>query len=82
MAAIEWTEEDYERVAELSAGEDVVRLLGELPLDQGEAVHAHVVEEQTYEQLAHAYGVNEATVRKRVSRGLATLRGLVTKEDR
>jgi RNA polymerase sigma factor (sigma-70 family) len=82
MAAIQWTEEDHERIAALADGPEMMRLLGELPVDQREAVHAHVVEERPYEQLAHAYGVNEATVRKRVSRGLLTLRRLVTKEDR
>jgi DNA-directed RNA polymerase specialized sigma24 family protein len=54
MAAIEWAEEDYERVAALAAGGQVARLLGELPPDQREAVRAHVVDEHTYERFARA----------------------------
>jgi RNA polymerase sigma factor (sigma-70 family) len=82
MAAIEFSEEDYERVAARADGEEVVRLLGTLPIDQRDMVQAHVVEEQGYDELALAYGVKEATVRKRVSRGLAALRGMVAREDR
>jgi RNA polymerase sigma-70 factor (ECF subfamily) len=82
MAAIDWTEEDYERIAAPADGGQLVGMLSELPIDQREAVHARVLQEQTYEQIADAYGVEETTVRKRVSRGLAMLRGIVAKEDR
>lgn len=82
MAAIQWTEDDYERIAGLAGEAQFVRLLGALPIDQRDVVHAHVVEEQSYEQIAARYGVKEATVRKRVSRGLAMLRAMVAKEGR
>lgn len=81
MAAIEWSEEDYERVAFLAGDSEVVRLLEALPVEQRLVVRGHVLDEQTYDQLAHAYGVKAATVRKRVSRGLATLRDMGVKED-
>ena len=81
MAPIEWTEGDYERVSAIADGGQLLAMLAELPADQREAVQARVVEERSYGQIASAYGVGEATVRKRVSRGLATLRGLVSKED-
>jgi RNA polymerase sigma factor (sigma-70 family) len=81
MAIIEWTEEDYERVAALADGDEFVAMLAELPAEQRDAVRARIVEERSYEQIATEHGVVAATVRKRVSRGLATLRGLVSKED-
>ena len=64
MAAIEWSEEDYERVASLADGSAVVRLMEALPIEQQVVIWGHVVDEQTYGQLADAYGVKSATVRK------------------
>lgn len=62
------------RVEELS-GTDVVALaLEALPSVQREAVRARVVHEQPYEQIAERLSVSEAVVRKRVSRGIATMR--------
>jgi RNA polymerase sigma factor (sigma-70 family) len=81
IPAIEWTEDDYERVVALGHGERLVGMLAELPVEQREAVKARVLDERSYTQIASAYGVGEATIRKRVSRGLATLRSLVSKED-
>jgi RNA polymerase sigma-70 factor (ECF subfamily) len=48
--------------------------LDALPETQREAVRAHVLDEQSYAELAQQLGVPEATVRQRVSRGLAHLR--------
>jgi RNA polymerase sigma-70 factor (ECF subfamily) len=48
--------------------------LDALPDDQREAIRAHVLAEQPYGELARELGVAEATVRQRVSRGLARLR--------
>jgi RNA polymerase sigma-70 factor (ECF subfamily) len=41
---------------------------------QRDAIRAHVLDEQPYAELAQQLGVPEATVRQRVSRGLARLR--------
>jgi RNA polymerase sigma-70 factor (ECF subfamily) len=49
-------------------------LLQALPSDQREAIKARVVEERSYEQLAATYRCSPSVVRKRVSRGLRTLR--------
>jgi RNA polymerase sigma factor (sigma-70 family) len=49
-------------------------LLADLPPDQRDAVVAHVVEDRDYSELAGELHVSQATVRQRVSRGLATLR--------
>jgi RNA polymerase sigma factor (sigma-70 family) len=48
--------------------------LDALPKTQREAIRAHVLDEQPYAELARRLAVPEATVRQRVSRGLARLR--------
>ena len=42
--------------------------------DQRDAVVAHVVHERSYQEIAGDLGTSEAVVRKRVSRGLQTMR--------
>jgi len=65
--------EDAEMIRLL--GEEVAfQLVGELPPDQRDAVRAHVLEDRDYGDIARASVTSEATVRKRVSRGLSTLR--------
>ena len=53
---------------------DAVELLRRLPADQRAAIEARVVGEQEYEEIAAATHTSEAVIRKRVSRGLASLR--------
>jgi RNA polymerase sigma factor (sigma-70 family) len=66
-------EDDREMIGML--GRDAAwKLINELPTEQREAVRAHVVDEQGYEEIAALEGTSEAVVRKRVSRGLGTLR--------
>jgi RNA polymerase sigma-70 factor, ECF subfamily len=50
-------------------------LLRHLPRDQRRAIVAHVLDEREYRQLAADFGLAEATIRQRVSRGLNSLRG-------
>jgi RNA polymerase sigma factor (sigma-70 family) len=68
----------FERVEALAdadaARPRLERALARLPADQREAITAHVLDEQPYPELAERLGVPEATVRQRVSRGLARLR--------
>jgi RNA polymerase sigma-70 factor (ECF subfamily) len=52
-------------------------LVGELPDAQRAAVLARVVEERGYADLAAGAGVSEVVMRKRVSRGLATMRARI-----
>lgn len=55
-------------------------LLAELPVDERAAIHARVVEEREYGEIARSLGCSQMVVRKRVSRGLARLRaGLATR---
>jgi RNA polymerase sigma factor (sigma-70 family) len=48
--------------------------LAALPDGQRDAIRAHVLDEEPYVEVAARLGVTEATVRQRVSRGLARLR--------
>jgi RNA polymerase sigma factor (sigma-70 family) len=52
-------------------------LLEELPPDQRMALRARVLDDRAYGEIAVAEGVSEAVVRKRVSRGLSSLRARI-----
>ena len=68
----------------VSAGDmEMIRWLGEevatqmvedLPPDQRDAIRAHVLDDRDYAEIARSQRLTEATVRKRVSRGLRVLR--------
>jgi RNA polymerase sigma-70 factor (ECF subfamily) len=67
---------DDEAIERIDATADsAVALLVHLPDDQRAAVEARVLNDREYDDIAAADGVSEAVVRKRVSRGLAGLRG-------
>lgn len=61
------------RVAELD-DTPITGLLERLPDDQRAAVRARVVEERSYAEIARELKTSEQVIRKRVSRGLSTLR--------
>lgn len=68
---------DDEAIARIeAAGEDprALQLLAELPPGQRRALTARVLEERDYTEIAGELECSENVVRKRVSRGLATLR--------
>ena len=76
MEPVSVSTEDMELIRWL--GEDVaVQIIEELPPDQREAVRAHVLEDRDYAEIARSGQTSEATVRKRVSRGLRVLRDRV-----
>ena len=70
-----------ERVEDLidarAAGRQLRRALEALPENQREAVEAYVLDDRSHNAAASKLGVPQATVRKRVSRGLARLRTLL-----
>ncbi len=70
-------DDDYDRIEELIDLEDVATqvraALAEIPEDQRDAVRLRVLDGRTYAEVAEALGVNEATARQRVSRGLKRL---------
>ena len=57
-----------------------MRLLDALPPDQREAVRARVLEDLDYRELGARLHVSPAVARKRVSRGLSTLRRRIQHE--
>jgi RNA polymerase sigma-70 factor (ECF subfamily) len=73
------SEKDATYIAAL--GDEVVTdMLSLLPGEQRDAVHGHVIADQSYEQLARAAGISPSAMRQRVSRGLRTLRGRIGDE--
>jgi RNA polymerase sigma factor (sigma-70 family) len=56
-------------------GDDVAaQMVEDLAPEQREAIRAHVLEDRDYGEIARSQDLSEATVRKRVSRGLKVLR--------
>lgn len=80
MSPLALTDEDLERVDQISSGV-VLKLLDDLPSDQRVVVQAHIVDERPYAEIARELRCSEAVVRKRVSRGLARLRDQLGKES-
>jgi RNA polymerase sigma-70 factor (ECF subfamily) len=79
MAAVELDDEQLELVAD-RAKLDLSSALGSIAAEQREAVIRRVVLEQSYGAIAADLRCSEQVVRKRVSRGLAALRGMVEGE--
>ncbi len=73
--AIAFAPDELERV-EASAKRDdwVLELLDRLPVDQREAIRSRVVDERPYSDIARELQTSELVIRKRVSRGLSTMR--------
>ena len=61
-------------VIRMMGDEVAYALVAELPAPQREAVRAHVIDDRSYEQIAHMQHTTAATARQRVSRGLRSLR--------
>jgi RNA polymerase sigma-70 factor (ECF subfamily) len=73
--AVEYGEDELERIEALAGQTDgASRLLEALPDDQRVAVRERVLAERSYSEIARDLRTSELVVRKRVSRGLATLR--------
>jgi RNA polymerase sigma factor (sigma-70 family) len=78
---------DDDELAELEARLDLraqeawlADALAELPPEQRAAILARVVDEQDYDEIAAAVKTSPSVIRKRVSRGLATLRSRLSEE--
>ena len=73
--------EDAEMIRWL--GEEVAtQMVDDLPADQRDAIRAHVLEDRDYAEIARTQQLSEATVRKRVSRGLSVLRARAGRSSR
>jgi RNA polymerase sigma factor (sigma-70 family) len=71
------SDESLERIEEIAASQsiDPLALLDRLPPDQRLAVEGRVIDGSEYRELALRLCCSESVVRKRVSRGLQSLRG-------
>jgi len=73
--ALEFAPDELERVeAAAGRGEWVAELMQRLPAEQRDAIRSHIIDERSYNEIATALRTSELVIRKRVSRGLATLR--------
>jgi RNA polymerase sigma factor (sigma-70 family) len=80
MPRIELDDDALERIERLASDERVVALLEQLPAEQARAVRRRVIDEQTYARIAADVRCSESVARKRVSRGLETLRSILKEE--
>ena len=67
-------ESEQLELVERASTSEPERSLSSLPAEQREAIEKRVLEEEPYAAIAARIGCSEQVVRKRVSRGLATLR--------
>jgi RNA polymerase sigma factor (sigma-70 family) len=74
LERIELSDADIERIDALGESTAATALLEVLAPDQRDAIRAHVLDERPYAEIASSEHVSEAVVRKRVSRGLASVR--------
>ena len=73
--ALEFAPDELERVEAVASRDDwVLELMKRLPAEQREAVRSRIVDERSYTEIATELRTSELVIRKRVSRGLATLR--------
>jgi RNA polymerase sigma-70 factor (ECF subfamily) len=77
MERVAPTEEDRLRIEALGREIGVMQLVNELPDEQRTAVLGRVVEDRGYAEMAASAGVSEVVMRKRVSRGLASVRARI-----
>lgn len=80
LPAIALSDETIEQIQESADDGRVLELLAELPADQRTAVSARILEEREYEEIAEELHCSPSVVRKRVSRGLASLRSMLREE--
>ncbi len=67
-------DDDIAWIEHLSSEDRAVPLVAGLPVEQRDAIRAHVVDERDYDDIAASTHTSQAAVRKRVSRGLAVVR--------
>jgi RNA polymerase sigma-70 factor (ECF subfamily) len=74
MPPLQLSDEDVSGIEALLSDVAARQMLEELPEDQAGAIEARFLDDASYEDIARRLRCSEAVVRKRVSRGLATLR--------
>jgi RNA polymerase sigma factor (sigma-70 family) len=77
MEPLELSDQDLAAVEDTAADADVLAELEEmLPVDQFQALTAHVIDGRGYAEIAQELQTSESVVRKRVSRALSQLRSI------
>jgi len=81
--AVSFADDELDRV-EAFADDDgwLQALLDRLPAEQRDAIRARVLDERSYTEIAAEMATSELVIRKRVSRGLASLRRELGRERR
>lgn len=74
MERIELSDADLARIDQLGDEPWALASVRQLVPDQRDAVWSHIVLNRSYAEIAGSLRISEAVVRKRVSRGLATVR--------
>jgi RNA polymerase sigma factor (sigma-70 family) len=82
MEPVTLTDAALEEIDGLGQDASLVEVVAELSADQREAITARIVAEDDYASIAERLDVSEMVVRKRVSRGLATLRARIEESTR
>ncbi|HLI61131.1 MAG TPA: RNA polymerase sigma factor [Solirubrobacteraceae bacterium] len=81
--AVSFADDELERVEALANDDGWLQaLLARLPVAQREAIRARVLDERSYTEIAAEMTTSELVIRKRVSRGLASLRRELETERR
>jgi RNA polymerase sigma factor (sigma-70 family) len=80
MQPVELDDVALEAIEELAESRSL-ELLDALPADQREAISAHHLDDRSYEEIAGELRCSQSVVRKRVSRGLASLRAELKRRD-
>lgn len=80
--AVGFEDDELDRVESIDSENWLVGLLDHLPPAQAEAIRARVLDDRTYPEIAAELETSELVIRKRVSRGLATLRQVLEEENR
>jgi RNA polymerase sigma factor (sigma-70 family) len=65
-----------DRISAMGGDQRVADLLAHLPGEQATAIEERIIDERSYAEIATRVGCSEAVIRKRVSRGLNTLRSV------
>jgi RNA polymerase sigma factor (sigma-70 family) len=77
MERIDLSDDDIARIEQLGEADHATLLVDDLAPEQRQAIVAHVVDERSYHDIAAELDTSEAVVRKRVSRGLASVRNMM-----
>lgn len=80
MEPLELADDALAEIETLESDLAVRRVLDNLPPDQAQAIQARVIDERPYREIADELASSPSVIRKRVSRGLATLRNTTSTE--